>query len=224
MEANAAKTEAGSHFPIIEPSPGLLPKRPCIGALDVSTTRGIAALVLLFPRKNCGFDVRCHFWLPEASLTPEQEQWVAQGYLTLTPGNVTSYKAIGKAVRAALSNYDVRGIGYDRYNAMQLVVDLTEEGAPMKPVGQGFLGMSEPIRRLQKLARKGRIRHTNPMLTEMMGSVVLKQDAVGNVKIDVLTNRQLLAGPLALVAAIGLSLTEVEAPLNEPVLTPELPS
>ncbi|SLC85379.1 Phage terminase-like protein, large subunit [Mycobacteroides abscessus subsp. massiliense] len=46
-------------------------------------------------------------------------------------------------------------IAYDRWNANQLINNLTSDGAPMLTMGQGFASMSAPTKDLQRLIRIG---------------------------------------------------------------------
>lgn len=189
----------------------LLAKRLCYGGLDLASVRDITALVLLFPKEGGAFDVLCWFWVPEDSVEERTKkdgvpyrQWVDEGYLLTTPGNVTDYNFIQAQVQELCQSYQVQMIDYDRFNSSQLVINLTEEGVPMTPFGQGFLSMSAPTKELEKLVLGGQVHHYgNPVLAWMCGNVEIKRDPAGNIKIDKGKSREKVDGMVALAMALG---------------------
>src|SRR5690606_15953574 len=101
--------------------------RPCYGGLDLSSKIDMTAFVLLFPPDdiNRKWVVLPWFWVPEDAI-PERvrvdkvryDEWVQQGYLKATPGNVIDYSFIEKEIIDAAYLYDIQQIGYDPWNAM----------------------------------------------------------------------------------------------------------
>ena len=185
--------------------------RMCWGGLDLASVRDLTALVLLFPKDNDAFDVRCWFWVPADAVAERTQkdgvpyqQWVEEGYLLTTPGNVTDYNFIKAEILSLCELYQVQMIDYDRYNASQLVIDLTEQGVPMQPFGQGFLSMSAPTRELEKLVLEAKLHHYgHPVLSWMCGNVELRHDPAGNIKIDKAKSREKVDGMVALAEALG---------------------
>ena len=185
--------------------------RSCYGGLDLASVRDITALVLLFPDEEGGFDVLCWFWVPEDSIDERTKkdgvpyrQWVDEGLMLATPGNVTDYNFIQAEIMALCELYQVQMIEYDRYNASQLVINLTQEGVPMQPFGQGFVSMSAPTKELEKLVLGAKLRHYgHPVLAWMCGNVELRRDPAGNIKIDKGKSREKVDGMVALAEALG---------------------
>jgi phage terminase large subunit-like protein len=185
--------------------------RKAWGGLDLASVRDLTALVFVFPKAGDAFDVRCWFWIPEEAVEERTQkdglpyrQWVEEGYLLTTPGNVTDYNFIKAMVVTLCEQYQVQMIEYDRFNASQLVIDLTDEGVPMQPFGQGFVSMSAPTKELEKLALEGKLHHYgNPVLAWMCGNVELKRDAAGNIKIDKGKSKEKVDGMVALAMALG---------------------
>ena len=69
----------------------------CWGGLDLSNVSDITAYVLLF-HENDRFQLLPHFWIPEEKMREKirkeninYDKWVAEGYVTVTPGNVIDY-------------------------------------------------------------------------------------------------------------------------------------
>lgn len=189
----------------------LLVCRKAYGGLDLASVRDITALIFLFPDEAGAFDVLPFFWVPEESIDERTKkdgvpyrQWVDEGYIIATPGNVTDYNFIKAQVLEFCETYQVQMIEYDRYNASQLVIDLTEEGVPMQPFGQGFLSMSAPTKELEKLVLEGSLHHYgNPVLAWMCGNVEIKRDPAGNIKIDKGKSKEKVDGMVGLAMALG---------------------
>jgi len=185
--------------------------RKAWGGLDLASVRDITALVFVFPTDAGGFDVLCWFWVPEESVDERTKrdgvpyrQWVDEGYLLTTPGNVTDYNFIKAQVQELCEQYLVQMIEYDRFNASQMVIDLTEAGVPMQPFGQGFVSMNAPTKELEKLVLDGKIHHYgHPVLAWMMGNVEIQRDAADNMKINKGKSKEKVDGAVALVEALG---------------------
>lgn len=192
--------------------------RRCFGGLDLGSTSDLTALVWLFP--GCGgYDVLCRFWMPEAALDKLDARtqrngsaWVKQGFLTLTPGDVTDYDWIKAQARKDLDVFDVAGVGYDRWNATQLVIDLENDGAPMVKVGQGFASLSGPMKELERLVLAGTakaplLRHgANPVLRWMADNLRAAVDPAGNLKPDKAKSMDKIDGMSALVTGLAVAM------------------
>ena len=78
-------------------------------------------------------------------------QWVAEGYLEATAGNVVDYEAVRAKLNEWDVTYDVRAVGFDPWNATDLVNRLKEQdGLHCVPVRQGFASLSAPTKELTK--------------------------------------------------------------------------
>lgn len=200
--------------------PERLKGREAWGGLDLGSVSDLTALVWLFPDlKAGGYDVLARFWTPEESLpaldastSRNASSWVREGWLTVTPGDVTDYDFIEKQVLKDLGTYDVAGIGYDRWNSSQLVLNLLEEDAPMVKVGQGVASLSAPTKEMDRLIRAGThekplLRHGgNPVLRWMAGNFRVYTDPAGNIKPDKAKSMDKIDGITALVTGLSLAM------------------
>ena len=168
------------------------------GGLDLASTRDLTAFALVAPRAECGLDghagrcldVRCHFWLPRDGLAERvrrdgvpYDSWAEQGWIALTPGNVTDYDRIRSGIQAIADGITLRAIGHDRWNATQLVSQLAGDGFDMLPVGQGYASLTAPAKQLEGHIAAGFVHHDgNPVLRWMVGNAVAEIDAAGNIK------------------------------------------
>lgn len=172
---------------------GSLQGRLAYGGLDLSSVSDLTALAWLFPDDMGGYDALYRFWLPEAALEALDgatarmaSAWVADGWITLTPGDVVDYDWIKSTIVEDSLKFRVAEIGYDRWNSSQMVIDLQDkEGMPMTKVGQGAQSMSPALKELDRLVRLGRFHAgDNPVMLWMIDNLRVASDAAGNIKPD----------------------------------------
>lgn len=183
--------------------------RTCYAGLDLSSTTDISALVLLFPDGD-SYDLLPFFWLPADSARKRgredrvpYETWASQGYIDLTPGNVIDYAYIRAKLNSLAEEYNIVELGYDPWNATQLVIELQDDGFSVVPVRQGFASLSAPTKELEKLILGKRLRHNgNPVMRWMVDSVSVKVDSAGNLKPDKATSRERIDGVIATIVAV----------------------
>ena len=188
--------------------------KDCWAGLDLASTRDISALVLLF-KEDDNFIILPHFFIPEDNAKKRSERdkvdyvtWEKQGYITFTSGDVADYNFIKKKIMELGLEYNIQSLGYDRWNASQLVIDLQNEGANMSPFGQGFLSMSAPTKELEKLILGEKIIHDgNPVLGWMLSNIALQEDPAGNIKPNKAKSTEKIDGLVALIMSLGEHMT-----------------
>jgi len=202
---------------VVEFNPDDLEGKPCVCGLDLASRRDICAFIMLFPWED-GFVILSHFFIPELTARERTQkdgvnydQWIREGFITETPGNVTDYDYIRKFVNEAGGKYDIRVIGYDRWNASQLIINLQGDGFECDPFGQGFASMSAPTKELEGMVYNSQVNHFgNPVLRWMCSNVMLVQDAAGNMKISKDKSEEKVDGMVALVMATGEYMTKFD--------------
>lgn len=182
----------------------------CWGGLDLSNVSDITAYVLLF-HENDRFQLLPHFWIPEEKMLEKirkeninYDKWAAEGYVTVTPGNVIDYDFVKADILRIVADYDLRTSAYDRWNSSQTIIDLQNEGMECNPFGQGYGSMSAPAKEFEKLVLTGKIEHFgNPVLRWMLASTLVKTDPAGNIKPDKEKSTQKIDGIVASIMALG---------------------
>lgn len=182
----------------------------CWGGLDLSNVSDITAYVLLF-HENDRFQLLPHFWIPEEKMLEKirkeninYDRWVADGYVTVTPGNVIDYDFVKADILRIVADYDLRTSAYDRWNSSQTIIDLQNEGMECNPFGQGYGSMSAPTKEFEKLVLTEKVEHFgNPVLRWMLSSTVVKSDPAGNIKPDKEKSTQKIDGIVASIMALG---------------------
>lgn len=167
---------------------------PCFAGLDLASVKDITAFVLLFPPIEPGqtWVVRGHYWVPEATLREVDQagrfpyrRWADEGWLRVTDGNVVDYDQVRADINGIAETILIQEIGYDPWNATQIVTQLQGDGFSMTQVRQGFASMHGPCKQLESLITGGQINvGTDPVLRWMAGNVQIKSDPAGNMKPD----------------------------------------
>ena len=185
----------------------------CYGGLDLASTGDFCAFSLYFPEYSA---IRTWYFLPSEAAYRRKDaagasirQWIADGQIIATDGNVTDYSYIKAKIIELAQQYDIKDIAFDRFNASQLVIDLQNEGLQMFPFGQGFISMSSPTKELERLVKDAQLKHDgNPVTRWMMGNILLKSDPAGNIKIDKAKSGDKVDGPVSIVMALGTAMQD----------------
>ena len=188
------------------PSPG---KRMAFGGLVLASTTDLAAFTIVSVRDD-KVDVDVHFWAPEEGLRERMRRdkvpydlWAREGLLTLTPGATIRHESIRQAVNEAAVTYNLKDVGYDRWNSSELVTNLVDDGIEMVDVGQGMASMSAPTKELLRLVLEKKLRHgANPVLRWMVNNTAAVVDASGNVKPDKKKSASRIDGVVSTIIAI----------------------
>jgi phage terminase large subunit-like protein len=143
----------------------------------------------VFP-KDGKFYVVVHIFVPGDDLKKRARKdnvpydlWASQGLIHVTPGNQVDYEYVRNTIRDLSNLYDIREVGFDRWNATQIVQQLMDDGLTMVPIGQGYQSMNAPTSELLAMVKDGRLQHGgNPVLSWMADCMTVKQDPAGNIK------------------------------------------
>ncbi len=186
--------------------------RVCYGGLDLSSTTDISAFVLVFPPRDETekYIVLPYFWIPEENMGQRvlrdhvpYDIWERQGVLKATEGNVIHYGFIEKFIDELGKKYNIKGICFDRWGAVQMSQNLEVLGFEVIAFGQGFKDMSPPTKELMKLVLEKRIAHGgHPVLRWMMDNIFIRTDPAGNIKPDKEKSTEKIDGAVALIMAL----------------------
>ncbi len=167
----------------------------CWAGLDLATVRDLSAFVLVFPGEHEDEDpdadpyyrMLAWHWLPEATAEEYRnrlsiDEWVARGWLEITPGDVTDFGFIRRRILEVNAMYDLREIAFDIYKAEQFTAALeNEDGIPRAEFPQTIVHFAEPTSECERLICSGRMLHnTNGLLSWQARHVEVRTDANGN--------------------------------------------
>ena len=198
---------------------------PCWAGLDLSASRDLTALVLVFPI-NDQFHVVPHFFLPAQGIRERSQSekypydtWAKQGFLTLIDGPVIIPSVIAMAVAEISQDYDLQLLSYDRWRIHDFQRELDNIGAqiPMASFGQGFKDMAPAVDKVERLVAERKLRHGgNPILNMCAAGAVIEQDPAGNRKLTKKKSLSRIDGLVALAMALGCMSTEGEIVMTSP--------
>lgn len=160
------------------------------GGLDLSSTTDLTAFSVI--REVDGkVEVWRKVYVPEDALRERglrdrapYESWARDGLITPTPGKTVDYAAVKRDVLWAKDAFNLRDVGYDRWNSSQVVRELEDEGVRMVQVGQGYASMSAPTKELLRRVADQGFRHGgDPVLRWMTDNCAAETDASGNLKL-----------------------------------------
>lgn len=185
--------------------------KECWGGLDLSSTKDLSCLVLIFPHGDDTFSVLPFIWVPERTAGEREYKdkvpyitWGQQGHVLMTDGDIQDYDFIRSTINELGGKYKINSIAFDRWNSSQLVNNLVSDGATMTPYGQGYKSMSAPSKELELLILQKKIRHNNhPVLRWCLSNVQLREDPAGNIKPDKARSTDRIDPIVSLVMALG---------------------
>jgi phage terminase large subunit-like protein len=194
--------------------------------LDLASVKDLTALILLFrvpgeeEDAQARYVIVARFWCPEDGILQRSRNdgvpygdWVRDGFLLATPGNVTDYSFVRAEQLALAERYAIGDIGFDKWNATQLVTDLMADGAQCTAIPQTHAGLGPAWRELEKLILEHRILHGgHPILRWMAGNVEVETDPAGNQKPSKRRSSERIDGFVALDMALNRWLAYGEAP------------
>jgi len=169
---------------------------PCFGGLDLSKTRDMTALALLFALPDDDLGVRPYlhleFWLPERTAAMyankiDFHKDTFRPYLTIVKGRTIDYDMLAKRLDDLVENFDLRTIGYDPYNSDTLMDILYNDYGwsedQMVAVRQNMPNMAPPTADTERLILNQHLMHEdNAVLNWQMSHVAVQEDKNGNKK------------------------------------------
>ena len=157
----------------------------CVGAGDLASKIDIACSAKIFERDGHYYGFVNHYLNEDAAEDGRNSQysgWAREGWLRLTPGNVTDFSYIEDDIRDDADRFELTEYGVDPWQAEYLRQRLAEDGINAIEVRQTVANLSEPMKTLQALVMQGRFHHNgDPVLTWMVSNVVGHLDAKDNI-------------------------------------------
>jgi phage terminase large subunit-like protein len=137
----------------------------CWLGVDLAERDDIAAIALLFRRDDLIYAF-VRGYLPEqvvaerSRAVPAYRAWMQSGELVGTPGNMTDYATIEADIRGFCARFDVAEIVIERYGALHLAGNLSNDGLPARIESKNAKVFTAPAKELEARIRAGKIRHT----------------------------------------------------------------
>lgn len=169
-------------------------KMPCALGADLSQGDDFCAFTFLFPLSNGCFGVKTRNYITSLTLSKlpsamrvKYNSFIEEGSLIVLEGNVLDmievYEDLDKYITE--SQYDVRCIGYDPYNASKFIERWESENGPfgIVKVIQGAKTESVPLGELKILSEQRMLLFDEDLMTFAMGNCITMEDTNGNRKL-----------------------------------------
>lgn len=178
--------------------------------LDLAEVSDLTAATWMIPLDS-KFYFYTKYYYPEGKLQSDincdmYKQWIKDGYMTLTPGEVTDYDYILNDLLHYNTNILYSKICYDPYNAVELTnAAQNTHGLPMTSFSQSLWHFNIPTKNFERLLKLGRcVIDYNPVTLWCFANVVLKEDFNANVKPVKGSGRSFkIDGTISMVEALG---------------------
>ena len=189
---------------------------PCWLGVDLSSTTDLSVIVAAWKDDADGFTVVPWFFIPADNIAERERlsgapyrQWVKDGLVIATPGNVVDFRAVEAKVRELCDAFDVREIAIDPALARNLFNNLTDDGLPAIEHRQGSLSMMPAIATLERSIIGGKFRHGgNPVLRFCFANVEVETNSHGH-KTRLTKSKKWLSIDGAVAAAMAVNRASV---------------
>jgi len=167
---------------------------PCALGADLSQGDDFCAFTLLFPLRNYSFGVKTRSYITTLTLMrlpgamrAKYEEFIAEGSLHVLEGTVLDMMEVYDDLELFItsSEYDVRCLGFDPYNAKEFVTRWEAENGPygLEKVIQGARTESVPLGELKTLSEERKLIFDQDLMSFAMGNAVTLEDTNGNRKL-----------------------------------------
>lgn len=167
---------------------------PCALGADLSQGDDFCAFTFLFPLVNGSFGVKTRSYITTLTLMrlpgamrAKYDEFIAEGSLHVLDGTILDMMEVYDDLDAfiAQSEFDVRCLGFDPYNAKEFVSRWEAENGPygIEKVIQGAKTESVPLGELKILSEERKLIFDQDLMSFAMGNAVTLEDTNGNRKL-----------------------------------------
>lgn len=166
---------------------------PCALGADLSQGDDFCAFTFLFPLRE-GFGIKTRSYITSLTLMKlpgamrqKYDEFINEGSLHVLEGTVLDMMEVYDDLDAFIetSEYDVRALGFDPYNAKEFITRWEAENGPygIEKVIQGAKSESVPLGELKILSAERLLVFDQALMTFAMGNAITMQDTNGNRKL-----------------------------------------
>ena len=169
-------------------------KNPCAIGADLSQGDDFCAFTFLFPLRNGKYGIKTRSYITELTLMKlpgalrhKYEEFINEGSLHVMPGTILDMMEVYEDLDNHIieSEYDVRCLGFDPYNAKEFVSRWEAENGPfgIEKVIQGSRTESVPLGELKILSEERLLIFDESLMSFTMGNAITLEDTNGNRKL-----------------------------------------
>ena len=167
---------------------------PCALGADLSQGDDFCSFTFLFPLSNGNFGVKTRNYISSSTLNKlpnamrlKYNAFMNEGSLIVLEGTILDMMEVYEDLDdfIAKSDYDVRCLGFDPYNAKDFIARWEQENGPfgIEKVIQGSRTESVPLGELKKLSEESRLLFDELLMSFAMGNCIVLEDTNGNRKL-----------------------------------------
>lgn len=164
---------------------------PCAMGIDLSRGDDFCAFTFLFPLHNGEYGVKTRCYISDNTLMKlpgamrrKYDEFIEEGSLQVLNCTVLDMMDVYDDLEMFLEStqYDVRCVGYDVYNAEEFITRWKNENGPhgVEKVIQGRKTESVPLGEIKILAEERRLLFDEELMTFTMGNCIALEDTNGN--------------------------------------------
>lgn len=165
--------------------------RECYAGLDLSSKWDFSALTLVFPESDGGATFWPYAYVPEENAADIEKvtgqpirQWIKEGKILATPGNVIDLDFIENHIRELKQRFRIRQLAYDPRFAEQITQHIEQMGIKRVEFRQSNQQYTEPCQEFERImgqisptAKRPLLRHDgNPVFEFCVASTSIKVD------------------------------------------------
>lgn len=167
---------------------------PCALGLDLSQGDDFCAFTFLFPLKNGDFGIKVRSYITDLTLSKlsparrkKYEEFLREGSLIVLDGSILNmldvYDDLDRYITE--SDFDVRAVGFDPYNAKEFIERWESENGPfgVEKVIQGAKTESVPLGEIKILSEQSMLHFDQKLMQFTMGNCIVIEDTNGNRKL-----------------------------------------
>ena len=166
----------------------------CALGMDLSQGDDFCAFTFLFPLNNGCFGIKTRNYITSltldklpAAMRVKYNQFMDEGSLIVLDGTVLDMMQVYEDLDEYItkSDYDIRCVGYDPYNAREFIERWTTENGPfgVEKVQQGAKTESVPLGELKKFSEERMLLFDQELMSFAMGNCITLEDTNGNRKL-----------------------------------------
>jgi phage terminase large subunit-like protein len=167
---------------------------PCSLGADLSQGDDFCAFTFLFPLGGEKYGVKTRSYITEltlmklpAAMRQKYEEFINEGSLHVMPGNILDMMEVYEDLDRFIltSEYDVRALGYDPYNAKEFVTRWEGENGPfgIEKIIQGAKTESVPLGEIKIMSEERLLIFDQALMSFAMGNAITLEDTNGNRKL-----------------------------------------
>lgn len=162
------------------------------GALDLSKSLDLTALVIAVPLDDGRVALRGHYWWPSDDIAKREldyrlpiRNWAARGKLTLCPGRTINYESVMAKLQEVCAEFQIQKIAFDPWGSKYFAEQAANANIPLAEYRQTISNIGPGCQLWQDFWAGGRfVVGDDPILMTACRAAIAIRDANGNIRID----------------------------------------